>query len=118
MDFGYLSDTSRHEMLTYFSRPIITNNLTKPLNDGTIWYCSIHDDGSSSAKTMDEKGLFIIKTAHKGKVKFNVMSLEEPNEPNAKGLKATLENSIMKLGLNIEKKRKRGMLHFNSTQIT
>ena len=67
---------------------------------------------------MDEKGLFIIKTAHKGKVKFNVMSLEEPNEPNAKGLKATLENSIMKLGLNIEKKRKRGMLHFNSAQIT
>ena len=55
---------------------------------------------------MDEKGLFIIKTAHKGKVKFNVMSLEEPNEPNAKGLKATLENSIMKLGLNIEKKKK------------
>ena len=105
-------------MLTYFSRPIITNNLTKPLNDGTIWYCSIHDNGSSSAKTMDEKGLFIIKTAHKGKVKFNVMSLEEPNEPNAKGLKATLENSIMKLGLNIKKKRKRGMLHFNSTQIT
>ena len=66
---------------------------------------------------MDEKELFIIKTAHKGEVKFNVMSLEEPNEANAKGLKAALENSIMKLGLNIERKE-RGMLHFSRTQIT
>ena len=62
---------------------------------------------------MDEKGLFIIKTAHKGKVKFNVMSLEERNKPNAKGLKATLENSIMKLCLNIEKKERE--VYFIST---
>ena len=55
---------------------------------------------------MDKKKLFIIKTAHKGEVKFNVMSLEEPNEANAKGLKAALENSITKLALNIERKEK------------
>ena len=55
---------------------------------------------------MDEKELFIIKTAHKGEVKFNVMSLEEPNEANAESLKAALENSIKKLGLNIERKER------------
>ena len=32
------------------------------------------------------------------------MSLEEPNEKNAKSLKAALENLIMKLGLNIKRK--------------
>ena len=38
VDLGnsYLSDTSCHEMLTYLSRSIITNNITKPLNDGTL----------------------------------------------------------------------------------
>ena len=37
VDLGnsYLSDNSCHEMLTYLSRSIITNNITKPLNDGT-----------------------------------------------------------------------------------
>ena len=76
------------------------------MNDGTIRYYSIHDDGSSSAKTMDEKELFIIKMAHKEEVKFNVMSLEEPNKVNAEGLKAALENLIMKLGLNIKRKER------------
>ena len=108
VDLGksYLSDTSCHKMLTYLSISIITNNITKPLNDGTIRYYSIHNDGSSSAKTMDEKELFIIKTAHKGEVKFNVMSFEEQIEANANGLKVALENSIMKLGLNIKRKER------------
>ena len=68
----------------------------KPLNDGTMRYYSINNGGSSSAKTMDKKELFIIKTAHKGEVEFNVMSLEEPNKANANVLKNALENSIMK----------------------
>ena len=67
-------------------------------------YYSVHNDGSSSAKTMDEKELYIIKTAHKGDVKFHVMSLEEPSKANEEGLKAALENSIMKLELNINQK--------------
>ena len=53
---------------------------------------------------MDEKELFNMKTAQKGEVKFHVMSLEEPDEANAEGLKAALETSIMKLGVNIERK--------------
>ena len=47
-----------------------------------------------------------MKTAHKGEVKFHVMSLEEPDEANAEGLKAALETSIMKLGINIKRKNR------------
>ena len=51
---------------------------------------------------MDDKELFIIQTAHKGEVKFSVMSLEEPEEANAEGLKLAFESSILKkLDLNI-----------------
>ena len=45
-----------------------------------------------------------MKTTHKGEMKFHVMSLEEPDEANAEGLKAALETGIMKLGINIERK--------------
>ena len=55
---------------------------------------------------MHDKELFIMKTAHMGEMKFHVMSLEEPNEANAEGLKAALETSIMKLGVNIERKNR------------
>ena len=101
---GFLTDTACHEMMQYLSRSIVSKNITKPLNDGTIRYYSVHNDGSSSAKTMDEKEIFI--TAHDGKVKYNVMSMEEPDEANAEGLKAALENSIMKLGLIIDRKER------------
>ena len=67
---------------------------------------------------MDKKELFIIKTAHKGEVKFNVMSLEEPNKENAKGLKSSLGKFDHEIRFEHQKKRKRGMLHFNRTQIT
>ena len=50
------------------------------------------------------KKLFLIKTACKGEVKFSIMSLEEPQEANAEGLELASENSILKLGLNIERK--------------
>ena len=74
-------------MLQFLSKSIVKNNITKLLNDETIRYFRIHNDGSSSAKTMDEKQLFIIKTAHKVEVKFSVMSLKEPEEANAEGLR-------------------------------
>ena len=50
------------------------------------------------------KKLFLIKTACKGEVKFSIMSLEEPQEANAEWLELASENSILKLGLNIERK--------------
>ena len=47
-----------------------------------------------------------MKTAHKRVVKFHLMSLEESDEANAEGQKAALENSIVKLGLNINRKER------------
>lgn len=55
---------------------------------------------------MGEKKLFIIRTVHKGEVKFTLMSLEESKEAYVEGLKAVIENLILKLGLNIERKER------------
>ena len=52
---SYLTDTSCHETLHFLSKSIVKNNLTKPLNDGTIHYYSVHNDGSSSTETLHEK---------------------------------------------------------------
>ena len=108
VDLGqsYLTDTSCREMLFYLSKSIVLENIMELLNDRMIRYYSVHSDRSRSAKTMDEKELFIMKTAHKVEVKFCTVSLEEPDEANAEGLKAALETSIMKLGINIEKKNR------------
>ena len=57
------------------------------------------NDGSSSAKTMDEKELFLMKTAAEGHPKYSVMSLEEPENAHAEGLKRAMENSFEKLNL-------------------
>ena len=47
-----------------------------------------------------------MKTAHKGEVKFHVMSLKEPDEANEEGLKVALEPSLMKLRVNIKRKNR------------
>ena len=109
VDLGnsYLTDTSCWEMLHFLSKSIIKNDIRKLLNDETICYYSVHNDDSSSAKTMDEKELPIIETAYKGEVKFSVMSLKVPEEANNEGLKLILEISILKLGLNTERKKQR-----------
>ena len=62
------------------------------------------NDGSSSAKTMDEKELFLIKTAPSGTPKFSIMSLEEVKDADAEGLKVALEKSLEKLSLTKERK--------------
>ena len=77
-------------MIQYLSCNIISTSIINPVSDGTIRYYSIHNVGSSSAKTMDKEELYILKTAHNGKVKFHIMTMEEPDEANAKGLKAAL----------------------------
>ena len=69
-------------------------------------YYSILFDGASSAKCVDEKELFIMKTCVQGKPTFNVMSLEEPDECNADGINKAMKNSINKLTFNFESKNK------------
>ena len=81
VDLGdsYILDTACAEMVKYISKSMKVKNITEPLNNGeTIYnYYSVRNDGSSSAKTMDEKELFLIKNAPSGIPKFSIMSLEE-----------------------------------------
>ena len=79
-------------------------NITEPLNNGETNYYSVMNDGSSSAKTMDEKELFKIKTAPSGIPKFSFMSLEEVEDVDAEGLKVALEKSHEKSSLTKERK--------------
>ena len=76
------------------------------MNENIVNYYSILFDGASSAKCVDEKELFIMKTCVQGKPAFNVMSLEEPDECNVDGINKAMKNSINKLNFNFESKNK------------
>ena len=83
---------------------MITENITEPLNSGDRTYFSLLTDGSSSAKTMDEKELYVIMTCDKGKPRFDVLALEQPEEAGAKGLKESLNNAVKKAKLSTDTK--------------
>ena len=87
---GYLNKTAAQEILFFLSKSMITENITEPLNSGDRTYFSFLTNGSSSAKTMDEKELYVIKTCDKGKPRFDVLALEQPDDAGAKGLKESL----------------------------
>ena len=72
VDLGdsYTSDTSCAEMVKYLSKSAVIKEITEPINNNQVNYYSIMNDGSSSAKTMDKKELFLIKTAAAGVPKF------------------------------------------------
>lgn len=58
--------TAGIEMIDYLSKSSRIKNITEPINAGKIRYYSLMNDGSSSAKTSDEKELYLIKTAQSG----------------------------------------------------
>ena len=89
-----MSDTACAEMSKYFSKSIKIKNITEPLNNQEYHYYSIMNDGSSSAKTVDEKELFFMKTASSGTPKFSIMSLEEIENADMVDLKVALEKSV------------------------
>ena len=70
-------------------------------------YYSVLNDGSSSAKTNDEKEVFLIRTDPKGKPEVSLISLEEPVEGDTNGLRDALNSSISGLKLNEEFDRKK-----------
>ena len=84
-----------------------SKKITQPLNENIVNYYSILFDGASSAKCVDEKELFIMKTCVQGKPTFNVMSLEEPDQCNADVINEAMKNSFNKLNLNFERKSKK-----------
>ena len=67
-------------------------------------YYSVLFDGSSNAKTNNEKELFLSKTYEKGRPNFNVMSLEQVKGSSAPVLKATLEELIGKMSFTFDRK--------------
>ena len=83
---------------------MITENITQPLNSGDQKYFSLLTDVSSNAKTMDEKELYVIKTCDKGKPRFDVLALEQPDDAGANSLKESLDNAVKKANLSTDKK--------------
>ena len=101
---GYLNKTAAQEILLFLSKSMITENIMEPLNSGERRYFSLLSDGSSIAKTMDEKELYVIKTCDKGKPRFDVLALKQPDDAGAKGLKESLDNAVKKANLSIDRK--------------
>ena len=64
------------------------------MNESRRHYFSLFYDGSSSAKTNDEKELYLIKTCKNGASTFDVLSLQQPNETDAPGLHIALQNAV------------------------
>ena len=58
---GYLRRLACTEMIHFLAKDILYRNITNPLNSGEKHFYSL-SDGSSNAKTMDEKELILIKT--------------------------------------------------------
>ena len=77
----------------FLSNFLLRENVVDPLNDGTRLYFSLLCDGSSSAKTSDEKELYIVKTCNNGQSQFDVLSLQEPDDTGSQGLHEALEKT-------------------------
>ena len=61
--------------LSYIRKSFVLTEIAEPSNSIAVNYYSILNDESSSAKTNDEKEIFLIKTGATGVPKFEVMSL-------------------------------------------
>jgi hypothetical protein len=103
---GYLNNKAAVEMVSFLNKSIRVKSITEPINSGEIRYYSVFNDGSSSAKTMNEKELFLMKSAPTGTPSFSVMSLEEPQETNTQGLKEVMDNSIKKMEIKMPQSQK------------
>ena len=84
----------------YLSKSKVETEIVELINERTAKFYSVHNNGSSAAKIMDEE-LFLTKLLSNGKVKFQFMSLEEPVNADANGLKASLDKSLSKLNLSV-----------------
>ena len=94
---GQLNTSSWIEIIFCPSQSKAQTNIVEPINERTATFYSVHNDGSSAAKIMDKKEIFRMKSAPDGEVKFQVLSLEEPANTDANGLKTSLDHSLSKL---------------------
>ena len=74
------------ELILFLSDFLFRENVVHPLNDGTRLYFSLLYDESLSAKTSDEKELYIIKICNNGQSKFDVLLLQEPDDTGSRSL--------------------------------
>ena len=102
---SYLTRKAGTEIVHYLSRSSMLKKLTEPINGSEIRYYSILNDGISSAKTMDENKLFLVKSAPTGVPNFAVLSVEEVAEADHEGLKAAL-GSMEKVDITINRSDK------------
>ena len=63
---GYISKDAAQEILQYISNSILEEKVTLLVNSGKCCYFSLLFDGSSLAKTVDEKEVYVIKTCTNG----------------------------------------------------
>ena len=97
VDLGddYLTRIAAKEMVICLSQCVINKRLVEPSNNNTIHYnYGIMNDGSSSAKTVDERELFLIKTVEAGLPRYSVLSLAEVAEATAEGVNGSLKSSF------------------------
>ena len=92
--------------MKYISISQRLKNIMEPLNENILNYYSVLFDDASSSKGVDEKELFVIKLCVEGKLIFQVMSLEEPEEFNAEGIKKSMDNAVSKRKFNFKQSEK------------
>ena len=103
---GFLTDKAGVEIMKCISINQRIKNIMELLNENILNYYSILFDGASSSKCVDEKELFVIKLCVEGKPIFHVMSLEEPEECNAEGIKESMDNAVSKMKFNFKRSEK------------
>ena len=81
--------------MKYISLSKRFKKIIQPLNKNIVNCYSILFDGASSAKCVDEKELFIVKTCVHGKPTFYVTPLEEPGKRNADSINEAMKNSLI-----------------------
>ena len=83
----YLTTNAAQEIVMFLSMLIVAKSITDLLNSEPRIYFNLLFDGSSSAKTMDEKELYVIKVVRdNGKARFDVLALKQPDDANANSL--------------------------------
>ena len=88
-------------MLVHLLKSLLQRNVIDPLNTGARLYFSLLYDGSLSAKTNNEKELYLIKTYDKRRPAFDVHSLLEPTSMHTAGLKSSMDEAVDKAKLTI-----------------
>ena len=74
---GYLTRNAGAEIVHYLIRSSMLKKVTEPIKGSEIRYYSVLNNGSSSAKTIDENELFLVKSSPTAVPNFAVLSVEK-----------------------------------------